>query len=169
MKVLLVLFVGALSFVLASGWNSAAPAPESSADYTRSTDRPLADVLAAVQEAAKTHGFKVSGTHDLQASLKKEGIERGPYTVVEICRADLASEVLKAEPRFGSLMPCALAVYQQGGRAVVSTVLPTRLLALFPGAKVQAQAAQVDEVLKSIVNAATSPQSGGNARRQGSS
>ena len=126
-------------------------------DYTRKTAKSYAATLSAVQEAAKTEGFKISGVHDLAASLLKEGIEREPYAVVEVCKAELAAQVLKAEPRFGVFMPCRIAVYQQGENTIVTSVLPTRLLTFFPAnkAEVKAAALQVDRVMKTIIDTAT--------------
>ena len=92
-------------------------------DYTRSVARPYQEALAAVKEAAKAQGFRVSNVHDIAGSLRKDGIEREPYTTVEVCNTKLAAQVLRAEPRLGTLMPCRIAVYQQGNRTVVSMVL----------------------------------------------
>lgn len=125
-------------------------------DYTRTTDAAFLDVLKRVEEAAKAQGFKVPSTHDMAASLKAAGIEREPYTVVEVCDPRLAAAVLEAEPRFGSLMPCRIAVYRQNGKTVVSTLLPSRLIGLLPGTDGVANAArQVDDAMKSIIQDAT--------------
>jgi uncharacterized protein (DUF302 family) len=135
---------------------SASGGAEGRADYTRSTDRSYEQVHAAVLRAAKEQGFRVSGMHNIAASLRKEGIEIPPYTTIEVCNSRLAAQVLKAEPRLGSLMPCRIAVYQQGERTVVSMVLPSRLMTLFPEkAEVQKAAAQVDRAMKAIVDEAT--------------
>jgi uncharacterized protein (DUF302 family) len=125
-------------------------------DYTRKTAKSYAATLSAVQEAAKTEGFKISGVHDIAASLRKEGIEREPYAVVEVCKAELAAEVLKAEPRFGVFMPCRIVVYQQGENTIMTSVLPTRLLTFFPAKpEVKAAALQVDRVIETIIDTAT--------------
>lgn len=148
----------ALLALAVAGLMSAAGAnPEKEpADYTRATEKPYTETLNAVQEAAKAQGFRVSGVHDLAASLKKEGYTRDPYAVVEVCKAELSSQVLKAEPRFGAFMPCRIAVYQEGSGSVVTTVLPTRLMAFFPGKpEVQAAAVEVDRVMKAIIDSAT--------------
>jgi uncharacterized protein (DUF302 family) len=138
------------------GLLSATARPDKNPDYTRKTARSYTETLNALQEAAKGQGFKVSGVHDLQAALQKEGYEHGSYAVVEICRADLAFGVLKAEPRFGAFMPCRIAVYQVGSEGtVVTTVLPTRLLTFFPEARVKDAAKQVDAALISIIDTAT--------------
>lgn len=127
---------------------------QSPADYTRRTSRPMGDVVAAVEEATRGRGFRVVSKHDLAASLAKEGIQREAYVVVEVCNAQIASGVLAAEPRIGSLMPCRISVYRQGDETVLTTVLPSRLLSLFPTAGIGEQATQVDQVLRAIIDAA---------------
>ncbi len=127
-----------------------------SADYTRTTDRPYADVFDAIKAAAPKHGFRVSNVHDIHASLKKDGIDIPPYATVEVCNSKVAAEVLKAEPRLGALMPCRIAVYRHGDKTVVSMVLPSRLMTLFPDQPaVREAAAEVDRAMKAIVDEAT--------------
>lgn len=142
------------------GSNSLTTAPagtkETPSDYTRFTGRSYTQTLATLQETAKAQGYRISGVHDLAASLQKEGIERAPYAVVEVCKPEIAAQVLQAEPRLGALMPCRIAVYQQGDRTAVTTVLPTRLMALFPvKAELKAAAVRVDDDLKAIIDGAT--------------
>ncbi len=125
-------------------------------DYTRSVARSYQEVLSAVKETAKAQGFRVSNVHDIAASLKKDGIEREPYATVEVCNSKLAAQVLRAEPRLGTLMPCRIAVFQQGNETVVSMVLPSHLMKLFPEKPaVEEAAAQVDRAMKAIIDTAT--------------
>ncbi len=125
-------------------------------DYTRTVARPYADVLAAVKEAAQAQGFRVSNVHDIAASLRKDGIERPPYATVEVCNSKLAAQVLQAEPRLGAVMPCRIAVYQQGQGTVVTMIQPSRLMTFFPPKpEVAAAAAQVDRAMKAAIDAAT--------------
>jgi uncharacterized protein (DUF302 family) len=125
-------------------------------DYTRSVARPYAEVLAAVKEAALAQGFKVSNVHDIAASLRKAGIKMEPVASVEVCNIKIAAEILKAEPRLASVMPCRIAVFQQGDKTVVTMILPSRLMKMFPPKPGVAEAAaEVDRGLKAIIDAAT--------------
>lgn len=122
------------------------------ADFTRTTTLPFADVVNAVQDAAKEQGFRIPHVHDLAAAMRMGGFEREPYAVIELCRADTAYGVVKAEPRFGALMPCRIAVYPQGDETIVTTVLPSHLLAFFPvNDDVTAAAKHVDRLLITII------------------
>ncbi len=98
----------------------------------------------------------MSNVHDIAASLRKDGIQREPYATVEVCNSKIAAEVLKAQPLLGSVMPCRIAVFQQGTGTTVSMILPSKLMTLFPAkAEVQKDAAQVEQSMKAIVDEAT--------------
>ena len=149
--------------VVAGGTSPAASAEkvapartEGAPDYTRSTDRPFDQVFDAVTKAAKGQGFRISGVHRISESLKKEGHDIPPYATIEVCNGRLVAGVLKAEPRLGALMPCRIAVYRHGEQTVVTTVLPSRLMMLFPEKpEVKKAAAEVDRVMKAIIDEAT--------------
>jgi uncharacterized protein (DUF302 family) len=128
---------------------------QKSAVYARTTTRSYQETLSAVQEAAKAAGFRIPGVMDLAASMRKEGIEREPYAVVELCNAQIASDVLKVNPMIGTLMPCRIAVYQQGSQTVVAMALPSKLMELFPESDVAGPAKKVDQALRGVIDAAT--------------
>ena len=131
---------------------------EDSPDYTRVSTRSYAKALEAVQEAAKAQGFRVLSVHDLAASMREKGIERGPYAVVEVCNAPTADAVLRADVRFGALMPCRIAVYDANGRTMLTTVLPTHLMRLCPThPDVEQAAARVDTAVRAMIDAAVRP------------
>ena len=129
----------------------------SRSDYTRSVTKPYAQVVEAIKEATtKQEGFTVSNVHDIAATLRKAGIEHAPVATIEVCNPKIAAEVLKAEPRLASLIPCRIAVYQQDDKTVVSMIWPSRLMTMFAEKpEVKKTAAQVDEAMKAIVDAAT--------------
>jgi len=114
----------------------------------------MPEVLVALEEAVAAQGFRVLARHDLAAAMAKAGIEREPYLVVEVCNARIAAAVLAADPRIGALLPCRIAVYQEDDQTVLTTVLPTHLIGLFPDAGVAEHAAQVDQAMRAMVDAA---------------
>ncbi len=155
-----VLAIGAGIAVLAQDQGQkteqAPPAAVPGNDYTRSVAKPYDEVMKAVEVAAKAQGFRVSNVHDIAASLRKDGIERKPVATVEVCNSKLAAQVLQAEPRLATLMPCRIAVFEKDGQTVVSMIWPSRLMTMFPeNAEVKDAAAQVDKSMKAIVDQAT--------------
>ena len=63
-------------------------------DFTLPTDKPYAEAIEAVKEAAAAHSFRVSFVHDIAETLSERGFTREPLSIVEMCNAKFASEVL---------------------------------------------------------------------------
>lgn len=69
------------------------------------------------------NGWKVTITHDLQETMKKNGKEVLPVKVIELCNPGLAFQILsKDELRSVSpMLPCRLSVYEKAdGKTYVS-------------------------------------------------
>ena len=102
-------------------------------DYTVPTTKSHADAVAAVVESTAAHGFRVQFVHDVQETLAEKGFVREPLTIVEMCNAKYASQVLAADPKIGLMLPCPIMVYVEGDR-VFSTMRPTLIGGFFPDA-----------------------------------
>jgi len=61
------------------------------------------------------NGWKITITHDLQETMKKNGKEVLPVKVIEICNPGLAFQILsKDELRNASpMLPCRISVYEK--------------------------------------------------------
>jgi uncharacterized protein (DUF302 family) len=83
----------------------------------------VASVSEALEREAKTRGWSVPKVHDLKQTLAKHGYSVPDAQVLELCRPELANEILKrgAERVVSALMPCRIAVYRKpDGRTYVS-------------------------------------------------
>lgn len=123
-------------------------------DYTVETSRPWEEAVAAVEEAAARHGFRVLYTHDVAADLAEKGFPRDPLKIVEICNARYASEVLAQDVKAALMLPCPIVVYREGGVTRLSTLLPEAMLRFYPQAGLEAVARKVQEAVLAIVNEA---------------
>ena len=124
--------------------------------YTKTTTSSVEEAAGKVQEAVKAHGFKVQHVHDVRASLAEKGFDREPYLIIEICNAKYAHVVLEKHPGIGLMMPCKINVYSINGTTYVSGMRPVLIAKLFPELDMDRIAAEVDEVVRSIVDEATS-------------
>jgi len=122
--------------------------------YTVATDRPFDEAVAAVEAETAARGFRVLHVHDVQATLKEKGFEREPMKIIEICNAKYANRVLTSDIGIGLFLPCKINVYTKGGRTYISALRPTLLASFFPGAPLGETPAEVDQIVRDIVDAA---------------
>lgn len=123
-------------------------------DFTVPTDKTYAQAIEAVKAAAATHSFRVSFVHDLSQTLAERGFEREPLSIIEMCNAKFASEVLAQDVLIGLMLPCPVMVYEQDGVVLISTMRPTLIGDFFPDAEIEDVAAEVEAKIKAIVEEA---------------
>ena len=88
------------------------------------TSKKSADAIAAeVEGVCSRNQFSVLTTYNYNEILEKKGfpIERKVY-IFEICQAKLASKMLTAYPSFSIFMPCKIALYEEDGKTILSTM-----------------------------------------------
>ncbi|HEY3318414.1 MAG TPA: DUF302 domain-containing protein [Coriobacteriia bacterium] len=112
------------------------------------------EAVEAVEQATADAGFRVLHVHDVQATLAEKGFEREPMKIVEVCNAKYADVVLRADPRIALMLPCRIVVWTEGTGTKVSTVKPSVIAAFYPEAGIEDTAAEVETVLRRIVEAA---------------
>jgi len=87
-------------------------------------------VTALEQGIAAAEGWSSPGTRDLNGMLAKHGVPLAPKVrLVEMCKARYAAEVLQDARHFATLMPCAVAVYEDDAGRVWLSRMNTGLLA----------------------------------------
>jgi uncharacterized protein (DUF302 family) len=85
----------------------------------------------------KAESWSSPGKRDLNAMMRKHGVEFSPrVTLFELCKAPYAREVLQDDRRMATLMPCALAVYEDDDGRVRISKMNTGLLGRFFGGTV---------------------------------
>lgn len=91
--------------------------------YQLTATKSVADIVTGIPDIAQQFKFSVLHSYDFQEILAGKGfpIERKAY-VFEICRAPMASKMLAANPSFSIFMPCRIAVYEENGKTIVSTM-----------------------------------------------
>lgn len=123
-------------------------------DYTVTTEKSYAEAVEAVQEAAKAHGFRVQFTHDVAATLAEKGFHREPVSIIEMCNAKHAHEVLAADVRIGLMLPCPVMVYESDGQVSISTMRPSLIAQFFPDARIDDVAREVEAAIIAIIDEA---------------
>ena len=123
-------------------------------DYTVVTNKTFAEAVRAVEQKAVENGFRVLHVHDFAAILGEKGFAREPLTIVEICNARYASEVLKKDVRTALLLPCPVAVFVENEKTCISTMLPSTMADFFPEKGIAEVAFAVEETVRKIVDEA---------------
>ena len=110
------------------------------------------DTVRTILEGAEADGWKVPKVHEISNTVNEAGFDVMPVTVIELCKADIAGQVLSSAEgrRASSMMPCRIAVYQQSdGTVVVSRMNSGLMSRMFGGIiqKAMTEAADGNETL----------------------
>lgn len=91
--------------------------------FQLTTEKPAEAITDSLADVAPQFKFSVLHRYDFKEILAGKGfpIER-KVAVFEICRAPMAAKMLVANPSFSVFMPCRIAVYEEDGKTIVSTM-----------------------------------------------
>ena len=119
--------------------------------YTVETNRPFAEVAAAIEDNTAKNKFRVLAVHDVQETLAEKGIERNPLKIIEVCNAKFAHEALGKNPEVALFMPCRIAVYGEEHKTIVKLAKPPMIALMMPEAGLNDLANGVEATLKKVV------------------
>jgi len=120
-------------------------------DFTVETSMGFAETVALIEAKTAEKGFRVLYTHDVQATLAGKGFPIEPMKIVEICNAKFASQILAKDKIISIMLPCPISVYTDGGKTLISTMLPSSIGALFPDRDVDEVTANVEKIVIEII------------------
>ena len=119
------------------------------------TKKTLDQIDADLQAAATRHQFGILSVHDLQATMKKKGVEYANRTLIyEVCNPHQAKKVLEANGAVSTVLPCRISVYQAADGFHVATILPTALMKLFDSPEMEPVALEVEATMKAMIEEA---------------
>jgi uncharacterized protein (DUF302 family) len=92
---------------------------------TKRVRSPYAETVERVKAALKEEGFGVLTEVDVKATLREKlDVEFRDYLIIGACNPPLAHRALQADLSVGTLLPCNVVVYDDGGETVVSVFDP---------------------------------------------
>lgn len=121
-------------------------------NYTIETEKSFEEVIQNLQSKVAENGFRVLHIHNVQQTLKEKGFEIDKYSIVEVCNAKFANEVLKLNKEFGVIMPCKINVYSEEGKVKVTMMNPTDMVKKFGINSLEELASNVEVVLKKVMD-----------------
>lgn len=124
--------------------------------YVVETRKDVETAARDLEEAVKRNKFGVLHVHDLQKTLKEKGVDfPNACKILEVCNPQRAVQVLTKNMGVNTALPCRISVYREGGKTKIGMILPTALLALFPGsADLKAVAEEVERETKRMIDEA---------------
>lgn len=123
--------------------------------HEKSAQGTIDEVGARLEQAAQNHKFGVLNVIDLKAKMGSKGVDFGPECrIYEICNPQRAKQVLEENLSISTALPCRIAVYQEGGKVTLSTLLPTQVLSMFETPEIADVARAVEDDIKVIMDEA---------------
>jgi uncharacterized protein (DUF302 family) len=114
--------------------------------------KPLARVVADLEQAVTRHKFGVLGVHDLKAKMAEKGVSFArECRVFEVCNPHQAKKVLEANLEISTALPCRISVYEEGGATKLATIRPTALVDLYRNSELKGVAKEVEDTLFRIM------------------
>jgi uncharacterized protein (DUF302 family) len=114
--------------------------------------KPLARLVADLEQAVTRHKFGVLGVHDLKAKMAEKGV---PFArecrIFEVCNPHQAKKVLEANLEISTALPCRISVYEEGGKTKLATIRPTALIGLYRNPELKGVAEEVEATLVNIM------------------
>lgn len=110
----------------------------------------LADIIAA-------NGWKLTYTHDLQATMKKNGFDVASVKVLELCNPKYAHKLLSDDQLriYSNMMPCRISVYEkEDGNTYISRMNSPMLAAQIGGVVQEVMADAYNDAEKFIAQLA---------------
>ena len=121
-------------------------------DYTVTTEKSFDDAVTTVEQETKKAGFRVLYTHDVAKTLAEKSFTIEPFKIIEICNAKNAYNALQADIKIGLCLPCKINVYQKDGKTYISGMRPIILPQFFPKANLGSLPAEVDKIIRRIID-----------------
>ncbi len=116
------------------------------------------ETVERIQAEAIEAGWKVPAIHEIDNSVASGGFDVAPVTVIELCKVELAGNILSdGDSRVvSSMMPCRVSVYiDDDGKVIVSRMNTGLVSKLFGGdiAAIMADATdETEQIVNSVLN-----------------
>ena len=126
-----------------------------------STDKTVSEAAAALHAAVQANHFGVMQVHNLKETMAKKGVEFARECLIfEVCQPQQAKKVLDQNMSVSTALPCRISIYEEDGKAILATLKPTTLLAMFNTPQLEGVAREVEDTLVKIMSEASKSGSG---------
>jgi len=122
--------------------------------YKIISNKPIEQVSEKVPLTCEKYKFSLLQTYVYHEILESKGfpIKRKVF-IYEICQAKTAAAMLTYFPHFSIFMPCKLAIYEDNGKTIISTMnMEIMLKAVGSNQDLYKEATALFNTLKSVMN-----------------
>jgi len=97
------------------------------------------ETIERIQAEAEELGWKIPAVHVISTSVAGGGYDVAPVTVIELCKIDLAGQILSEDESriVSSMMPCRVAVYETADGEVIVSRMNTGLMSRLFGGEIE--------------------------------
>ena len=122
-----------------------------------STNKTVNEAAAALEVTVPANHFGVMHVHNLKETMAKKGVEFARECLIfEVCQPQQAKKVLEENMSVSTALPCRISIYEEGGKTMLATLKPTKLLALFNTPQLKGVAQEVEDTMVKIMKEAAS-------------
>ncbi|MFN3946883.1 MAG: DUF302 domain-containing protein [Aquificaceae bacterium] len=119
---------------------------------TYESKKSVDEVKEALQDKAKEKGFGVMAVHEVSQILENKGVPINyRCVIVEVCSPKHASQALSTDPYIATAMPCRIAIFEEDGKTLISTIAPTDMLDIFERPELEDVAREVEKLIEEIM------------------
>jgi len=117
------------------------------------------ETLEKIRELAAMREWKILAEHDMQKTLKNNGIEVQEAVVIELCKPEYAGALMQEDPvKFVSaLLPCRFGVYCKADGNSYLSRLNTGMLSMFMagtiGSVMGKAGSEMELIIKELIEA----------------
>jgi uncharacterized protein (DUF302 family) len=122
--------------------------------YKVISNKPIGDISANVPSTCEQYKFALLQTYIYHDIVESKGfpIKRKVF-IYEICQAKTAATMLTDFPHFSIFMPCKLAIYEENGKTIISTMnMEIMLKAVGSHPELYKEATTLFKALKLLMN-----------------
>jgi uncharacterized protein (DUF302 family) len=122
-----------------------------------SSNKTVSEAAATLDAAVQANHFGVMQVHNLKETMQKKGVEFARECLIfEVCQPQQAKKVLDQNMSVSTALPCRISIYEEDGKAVLATLKPTTLLAMFNTPQLEGVAREVEDTIVKIMKEAAS-------------
>lgn len=125
------------------------------AQYEIRTKKTFSEAVSAVYDSVQLFNFTVISEFDVKTKLEQSNLTfSNPFTIIEICNAKRAKDILDQNLLIGYFLPCKVVVYEKEKQVYIGMLNPTALVHLVESTNLIGIATDIENDLRKAIDLA---------------